>query len=71
MAKEEPHIERPLSTSQVATLLGLSTKTVIRLAESGELPSYRVGDLWKFKRSEVEAYFDSMRYKPKDEPAVA
>lgn len=71
MTKEEPQIERPLSTKQVAELLGLSTKTVIRLAENGELPAYRVGDLWKFKRSEVEAYFDSRRYKPEQKENAA
>lgn len=71
MTKEEPQIERPLSAKQAAAILGVSTKTVLRMAESGEIPAYRVGDLWKFKRSEVEAYFESQRYKPDTKEDVA
>ena len=64
MTKDETQIERPLSAKQAGDILGINAKTVIRMAESGELPVYRVGKLLKFKRSEVEAYFESRRILP-------
>jgi excisionase family DNA binding protein len=39
----------------IAQLLGISVRTVQRLAESGEIPSYRVGTQLRFDRAEVLA----------------
>ncbi len=40
----------------VAQILKVSTRTVIRLAERGELTAFKVGDLWRFRRSDVDDY---------------
>jgi excisionase family DNA binding protein len=40
----------------VATILKVSTRTVIRLAERDELVSFKVGDLWRFRRSDVDDF---------------
>lgn len=39
----------------ISQLLGVSVRTVQRLAESGEIPSYRVGSQLRFDRGEVLA----------------
>jgi excisionase family DNA binding protein len=66
---EERKIEKPLSTKQVAEMLGLHPKTVLHMAERGEIPAYKIGELWKYKRSEIEAYFDSRRHEPEQKQA--
>ena len=34
----------------------ISTRTVIRLAERGELTAFKIGDLWRFRGSDVDDY---------------
>ena len=48
----------PLSSSEVAALIGKSYRTVIRMAERGELPSMRVGSRgdYVFDRADVVTY---------------
>ncbi len=48
--------EEILDVKEVARILRVSTRTVIRLAERGELVSFKIGDLWRFRRSDVNDY---------------
>jgi excisionase family DNA binding protein len=48
--------EEILDVKEVAKILKVSTRTVIRLAERGELTAFKVGDLWRFRRSDVDDY---------------
>jgi excisionase family DNA binding protein len=48
--------ERWLSVEEIATHLGVSKETVYRWLEKGKIPAHRVGKLWKFKPSEVDAW---------------
>ena len=45
-----------LDTKEVAHILRVSVRTVVRLAERGELVAFKVGDLWRFRRSDVYTY---------------
>jgi excisionase family DNA binding protein len=47
-----------LEVKDVAQILKVSTRTVIRLAERGELTAFKVGDLWRFRRSDVNDYIE-------------
>ncbi len=47
-----------LDAKGVAEMLKVSSRTVLRLAERGELPYFRVGDLWRFQRSDVIEYIN-------------
>lgn len=48
--------EEILEVKEVAKILKVSTRTVIRLAERGELVAFKIGDLWRFRRSDVDDY---------------
>lgn len=61
MTEEKRHPDDMLSASDAGKILGVSGKTVLRLGESGAIPRYRISDLWKFKRWEVEEYRDAQR----------
>ncbi len=45
-----------LTTGEAATLLRVSTKTVLQLVRSGALPGEKVGRAWRFLKSDVLAY---------------
>jgi len=48
--------EEILEVKDVAKILKVSTRTVIRLADRGELTAFKIGDLWRFRRSDVDDY---------------
>ena len=45
-----------LDAKEVAHMLRVSVRTVVRLAERGELVAFKVGDLWRFRRADVDTY---------------
>jgi excisionase family DNA binding protein len=49
-------LNEALDANDVARMLKVSYRTVLRLAERGELPYFRVGDLWRFERKDVEEF---------------
>ena len=55
MHEQEPWV----SVDEVAKHLGIVTDTVYRWIESKSLPAHRVGRLWKFKLSQVDAWIEA------------
>jgi excisionase family DNA binding protein len=49
---------------QVAEKLHLDYETVLGLAQTGELPSFRIGRLRRFRESDVNAYLERHRDTP-------
>lgn len=68
---EDEHfdLDEALDANDVARLLKVSYRTVLRLAERGELPYFRVGDLWRFERKDIEEFIkrNKQRGKRKDQ----
>ena len=54
-----------LTTTEVASRLGCSTRNVRALAERGALPGRRLGRSWTFDAVDVQDYIDKRRT---DEP---
>ncbi len=50
--------EEPIGAEEAAKMLGVSSRTVIKLAERGELPGFRVGKLWKFRPSDIRDFIE-------------
>lgn len=50
-----------LTLPEVATLLRLSEKTAYRLAAEGQLPGFKVGGSWRFRRVDIEAWIDQKK----------
>lgn len=50
----------PLVTAErAAELLKLHPKTVKRLAQAGELPGMKIGRVWRFRESSLDAWISA------------
>ncbi len=45
-----------LTIDQVAELLQVSTKTIRRLVSRDEIPGFKVGGQWRFRRQDIDAW---------------
>jgi excisionase family DNA binding protein len=48
----------PISTREVAKMLGVTPRTVVRLVERNEISGFRVGDVWRFYREDIQQYIE-------------
>lgn len=48
--------ERWLSVEEIAAHLGVNPDTIYKWIERKKLPAHKLGRLWKFKASEVDAW---------------
>jgi excisionase family DNA binding protein len=48
-----PESSEVLTVDEVAELLKVEIKTVLALAEQGQLPGRKIGDEWRFRRASV------------------
>ena len=53
-----------LSTQAAAARLGITTRTLYRFIDQGELPAYRMGRVIRLKGDEVDAFIEKSRIKP-------
>jgi len=53
-----------LTLDEVAAYLKAGKRTVYRLAQKGEIPAFKLGGTWRFRRSELHAWIaESIRQK--------
>lgn len=48
-----------ISTKEIAEHLGVTTTTIHKWIKAETIPCSRVGKLWKFKKSEIDAWVKS------------
>ena len=53
-----------LSTREAARRLGITTRTLYRLIDSGQLPAYKFGRVIRLQETEVDAFIDQARIEP-------
>ena len=50
-----------LTMKEVAALLKIGEKTAYTMAQRGELPGFKVGGQWRFRRADLDAWMDGQR----------
>jgi len=64
MTKTEGEI---LTLDEVAAYLKAGKRTVYRLAQKGEIPAFKLGGTWRFRRSELDHWIAESINKKKSE----
>lgn len=47
-----------LTLEEVAAYLKAGKRTVYRFAQNGDIPAFKLGGTWRFRRSELERWID-------------
>ncbi len=47
-----------LTIHELAALLRVGNKTAYTLAQNGEVPGFKVGGQWRFRRRDIESWID-------------
>lgn len=53
-----------MSTQEAARRLGITPRTLYRFVDEGALPAYKMGRVFRLKRSDVDAYMEASRIEP-------
>ena len=53
-----------LTLPEVAQLLKVAEKTVYSMAQKGQLPAFKVGGQWRFKRVDLDAWIEQQGQVP-------
>ena len=52
----EPDADEILTLDEVAAYLKAGKKTVYRLAQQGQIPAFKLGGTWRFRRAELHRW---------------
>ena len=56
-----------LTVKEVAELLAVNERTVYRLANTGQLPGFKVGGTWRFLKEDIEAWIARQKQRLHDQ----
>lgn len=59
-----------MTVNELAKYLRLHEQTVYRMAKEGALPSYKVGNRWRFDKPSIDAWLRSQKRQPKQQDLV-
>ncbi len=56
-----------LTLKEVAELLRIAEKTAYTLAQTGDLPAFKVGGQWRLRRTDLDAWIDRQAKQAREE----
>lgn len=56
--------EPALTVRQVAAYLNVAPKLVYRLAQTRDLPGFKVAGIWRMKRTDIDAWIEEQKRQP-------
>lgn len=58
--------EEVLKLKDVAAFLKVGEKTVYSMAQTGELPAFKVRGQWRFSRKDIDTWIEQQKYTTQD-----
>lgn len=60
-----------LTLPEVAQMLKVADKTVYSMAQKGQLPAFKVGGQWRFKRVDLDQWIERQKAASRDDGGSA
>ena len=60
-SKQMPEQDPLLTLSDVAIYLQVAERTVYLWAQKGTIPSFKLGNVWRFKKSDLDAWIEDSK----------
>lgn len=57
--------EHLYNTADIAIVIDVAEQTILRLARSGKLKGYKIGNRWRFSCEDVERYLEARAFHPR------
>jgi excisionase family DNA binding protein len=57
--KDTRGTDQAMTVRQVAEYLQVTERTVYKLAWAGQLPGFKVGNTWRFKRDDIDKWIET------------
>ncbi|HUW22582.1 MAG TPA: helix-turn-helix domain-containing protein [bacterium] len=54
-------MDRWMTIEEIAKYLNVSKDSIYRLAQKGEIPASKLGNLWRFKKEEIDEWMRNNR----------
>lgn len=55
--------ERLLTIDEVAEFLHINPMTVYAWVKDGKIPAFKIGKVWRFKKTEIDEWLKKQKYK--------
>ena len=62
-------MDKLMTLEEVAAFLRLSKDTIYRMTHAGKIPASKVGNQWRFRRDDVDAWLEKNKNVVSDLPA--
>ena len=59
--QSELNMDNWLILEQIAEYLQKSTSSIYKKAQTSKIPAYKIGRQWRFKREEIDSWFETIR----------
>ncbi len=53
--------ERLMSVHEMAEYLNVNISTIYMWSQKGQMPALKIGNLWRYRRSEIDAWLNERR----------
>lgn len=50
-----------MTLPEIARFLQIAERTVYQWAQTGKLPSFKIGNVWRFKREDIEHWIEEQK----------
>lgn len=60
----DPVVPRWMGTQEAARYLGITSRTLYRFINDGDLPAYKMGRVIRLKQTDLDAFVDAHRIAP-------
>ena len=58
--------DRALTIPQVADYLQVTERTIYNLAWAGQLPGFKIGNTWRFKKDDIDKWIETNKDQTKE-----